>query len=160
MGVDITYIPLYERDGRRYVYLVAVIDWHSRFVISWELEQSLRLSFVLAAVKRAMAVAKRGIFNSDQGSHFTSHEYQQLLHDAAVQISMDGRGRALDNVYTERLWWSIKYEEVYLHEYHAIAEVRTAMSRYLHFYNQQRPHQALGYRTPAEVYWGSQAAAS
>lgn len=154
-GIDITYIPVHEPGrGQRWVYLVAVLDWHSRFVISWELEQSLRLPFVLQAVKRAMAVAKPGVFNSDQGSHFTSHDYQQLLREAEIQISMDGKGRAIDNVYTERLWWSIKYEEVYLHEYRSMAEVRQAMTRYLHFYNRERPHQALGYRTPAEVYWG------
>jgi len=148
-GIDITYIKL---RGGRFVYLVAIIDWYSRYVVSWRLEQSLAQAFVQAAVSCALAEAKPEIMNSDQGSHFTSEQYQRLLRAAGVQISMDGKGRAIDNVLTERLWRSIKYEEVYLSEYNSPAEARLGLAEYLRFYNEERPHQALGYRTPAEVY--------
>ena len=121
-------------------------------MISWELDQTLELPFVLTAMRRALAQATPHICNSDQGSHFTSPQYTQLLLDAQVRISMDSKGRALDNIFTERLWRTIKYEEVYLHEYASPREARQGLSNYVQFYNQQRPHQALDYQTPAEVY--------
>jgi putative transposase len=150
-GIDITYIRLHRRG---WLYLVAVIDWYSRYVISWQLDQTLAMPFVLQTVQQALLQARPEIWNSDQGSHFTSQSYRQLLAEVKVQISMDGRGRAIDNVFTERLWWSIKYEEVYLNDYQSPAEARRRLSAYLRYYNQERPHQALDYRTPAEVYWG------
>jgi putative transposase len=126
---------------------------YSPYIISWELNQSLHLSFVLAALDEALAQAHPVICNSDQGSHFTSQEYLGRLQAANVQISMDGKGRALDNIFTERLWRTIKYEEVYLKEYATPREARHGLSSYIQFYNQARPHQALQYLTPAEVYY-------
>lgn len=152
-GIDITYIRLH----RGWMYLVAIIDWYSRYVLAWELDQSLELAFVLAAVRQALAQATPAIMNSDQGSHFTSPAYIDLLRSAGVQISMDGKGRATDNIFTERLWRSLKYEEVYLHEYTSPRAAREGIDKYLNFYNTQRPHQALNYLTPAEVYHGKQA---
>jgi putative transposase len=147
-GIDITYIRL--RGG--WMYLVAVIDWFSRYIVSWELDQTLAQPFVMAAVERALSVATPMIWNSDQGSHFTSPQYTSVLLAAGVQISMDGRGRALDNIFTERLWRTIKWEEVYLQDYATPRDARRGLSHYLQFYNQERLHQALDYRTPAEVY--------
>jgi putative transposase len=148
-GLDITYIRLVHG----WMYLVVVLDWYSRYIISWALHQSLHQSFVLAALDAALAQAHPVICNSDQGSHFTSQEYLGRLQAANVQISMDGKGRALDNVFTERLWRTIKYEEVYLKEYATPREARHGLSGYIQFYNQERPHQALQYLTPAEVYY-------
>lgn len=147
-GIDITYIRL--RGG--WMYLVALLDWYSRYVLSWELDQTLELPFVLDAVKRAFRMAKPHILNSDQGSHFTSPHYVELLQSAQVQLSMDGKGRALDNIFVERLWRSVKYEEVYLRDYESPREARLGLARYFKFYNHQRPHQALNYQTPAQVY--------
>jgi putative transposase len=147
-GSDITYIPLQAG----WMYLVTVLDWFSRYVVSWELDDTLQLPFVLTAAQRALAQAVPEIWNSDQGSHFTSPQYRELLLAAGVQISMDGKGRALDNVFVERLWRSVKYEEVYPHDYATPREARAGLARYLTFYNDERPHQALEYRTPAEVY--------
>ncbi len=147
-SVDITYIRL----PGGWLYLVAVLDWYSRFVVSWELDQTLAQPFVTRAVQAALATATPAIFNSDQGSHFTSPQYTDLLTAAGVRISMDGRGRALDNVFVERLWRSVKYEEVYLHEYSSPREARRQLTAYLAFYNERRLHQALAYRTPAEVH--------
>jgi putative transposase len=135
------------------MYLVAVLDWHSRYVVSWALDLTLEIGFVLEAARRALTLASPAIWNSDQGSHFTSPQYTDLLTEADVQISMDGRGRALDNIFTERLWRTVKYEEVYLHDYTTPREARTGLTRYLTFYNEERPHQSLNYRTPAEVYF-------
>jgi putative transposase len=149
-GIDITYVRL----RADWLYLVAILDWFSRYVISWELNQTLELPFVLCAVHRALAQATPRIWNSDQGSHFTSPQYTDVLEAAHVQISMDGRGRALDNIFVERLWRSVKYEEVYLHDYRTPREARQGLTRYFEFYDAVRPHQALGYRTPAEVYFG------
>ena len=148
-GIDITYIRLHAG----WLYLVAVLDLFSRYVLSWELDQSLELPFVLSAVQRALAQATPEIWNSDQGSHFTSPQYTDLLLAANVQISMDGRGRALDNIFVERLWRSVKYE-VYVHDYASPREARQQLTRYFEFYDHQRPHQALGYRRPADVYFG------
>jgi putative transposase len=150
-GVDITYIKTHGS----WLYLVAVLDWYSRYIVSWELSQTLELPFVLAAAERALAQATPTIWNSDQGSQFTSQEYLALLTTAEVHISMDGRGRALDNIFTERLWRTIKYEEVYLHSYESPREARRALTEYIHFYNTERLHQALAYRPPAAVYFAS-----
>jgi putative transposase len=149
-GVDITYIRLLAG----WMYLVAVIDWYSRYVVSWELDVSLEMTFVMTAVDRALRSGTPIIWNSDQGSHFTSPVYTQRLKSANVQISMDGKGRAIDNIFTERLWRSIKYEEVYLNSYETPREARERLRNYLLFYNRERPHQSLGYRTPSEVHFG------
>ena len=148
-GIDITYVRL-QSD---WMYLVAILDWYSRYVVSWELDQTLELPFVLEAVARALRWATPQIMNSDQGSHFTSPQYLEPLLQKQIAISMDGRGRALDNIFTERLWRSVKYEEVYLRDYGSPKEARHGLSRYFDFYNHQRPHQALDYRTPAAVYF-------
>ena len=149
-SIDITYIPLVAG----WMYLVAVLDLYSRYIVSWSLDDTLEMPFVLDAVTRALAQARPTIWNSDQGSHFTSPQYTQLLLDAEVQISMDGKGRALDNVFIERLWRTVKYEEVYLREYGAPREARYWLTRYLTHYNDKRPHSSLDYRTPAAVYYG------
>ena len=148
-GVDITYIRL--KAG--WLYLFAVLDWYSRFVVSWTLDQTLEIDFVLAGMQQALASATPVICNSDQGSHFTSPQYLALLRNAQVQVSMDGKGRALDNIFTERLWRSVKYKEVYLKDYASPREARQSISSYFDFYNQQRLHQALAYQTPASVYF-------
>ena len=149
-GIDITYIRL---EGV-WMYLVAVLDWFSRFVVSWSLDQRLAVDFVLESVDQALLSQTPMIWNSDQGSQFTNPRYIERLKDKEIQVSMDGRGRALDNVFTERLWRSVKYEEVYLNNYQTPREARLGLQRYLEFYNYQRPHQALSYKTPAEVYFG------
>ncbi|MBE3560438.1 MAG: transposase [Ktedonobacteraceae bacterium] len=135
------------------MYLVAVLDWYSRYVVSWELDQTMHLPFVLEAATRALQLARPSIWNSDQGSHFTSTAYIHLLKEHGVHISMDGRGRALDNIFTERLWRTMKYEEVYLKQYESPREARQEIAAYLRFYNEQRVHQALEYQTSAEVYF-------
>lgn len=150
-GIDITYIRL--RGG--WMYLVAILDWYSRYVVSWEVDQTMQIAFVLEAMQRALAQARPQICNSDQGSQFTSSQYTQLLLSRDVRISMDSKGRALDNVFTERLWRSIKYEEVYLKDYTSPREARRELTEYLRFYNEGRLHQALDYRTPTEVYFPS-----
>jgi len=147
-GIDITYIRLQQG----WMYLVAVLDWYSRYIVSWALDKTLQAGFVLEAVEAALAVATPTIWNSDQGSHFTSPHYTKRLQAAGVKISMDSTGRALDNIFTERLWRTIKYEEVYLTEYASPREARVGLSNYIAFYNHERLHQALEYRTPAEVY--------
>ncbi len=149
-GIDITYIRMLHG----WLYLVAILDWFSRYVVSWELDQTLELPFVLAAVDRALAQAKPVICNSDQGSHFTSPQYLDQLRAVEAQISMDGRGRALDNIFTERLWRSLKYEEVYLYAYANMVEARAGIARYFDFFNHQRSHQSLGYQTPDAFYRG------
>jgi putative transposase len=148
-GIDITYIRLHAG----WMYLVAILDWYSRYVVSWELDQTMELPFVLTALQRALGQAAPLICNSDQGSHFTSQQYSQLLQRANVQISMDGKGRVLDNIFTERLWRTIKHEEVYLHDYVSPREARQALSRYFELYNDERLHQALDYQFPATVYF-------
>jgi putative transposase len=150
-GVDITYVRM--KGG--WMYLVAILDWYSRYIVSWEVDQTLEMPFVVTAVTNALAHAHPTIVNSDQGSHFTSPHYLSLLQEHDIHISMDSRGRALDNVFTERLWRTIKYEHIYLNEYQSPRELRQGLARYLTFYNEQRPHQSLAYRTPAEVYFAS-----
>jgi putative transposase len=148
-SIDITYIRL--RQG--FVYLVAILDWFSRYVVSWELSISLDVEFCLAALARALALQRPEIFNSDQGVQFTSIAFQASLLAAQVRLSMDGRGRVFDNIFVERLWRSVKYEEVYLKDYADVRETRSSLGAYLHFYNTERLHQALRYRTPHSVYW-------
>ena len=147
-GIDITYIRL----AHGWLYLTAVLDWYSRYILSWALSQTLELDFVLTAVDNALLQASPEIWNSDQGSHFTSPRYLERLQNAKVQISMDGRGRARDNIFTERLWRTIKYEEVYLHDYASPKEAHRQLANYITFYNFERPHQALDYQTPAQLY--------
>jgi putative transposase len=148
-GIDITYIRLLNG----WMYLVAVLDWFSRYVLAWELSDTLELPFVLTCVQSALSQATPKIWNSDQGSHFTSPQYIDLLLGKQVQVSMDGRGRFRDNIFTERLWRTVKYEEVYLTEYANPREARHGLGHYFPFYNKQRPHQALDYQTPAAVYF-------
>ena len=147
-AADITYIPM----AKGFLYLVAIMDWHSRHVLAWKLSNTMDTSFCVAALEEALGKGRPEIFNTDQGSQFTSEAFTQTLQEQRVQFSMDGKGRYLDNIFVERLWRSIKYEEVYLKAYQTVAEARTGINAYLEFYNRQRPHQALGYRTPAEVY--------
>jgi putative transposase len=147
-STDITYIRL----SHGFVYLVAVLDWFSRYVLAWELSSTLESEFCLSALEWALREGRPTIFNTDQGAQFTSHAFTDRLQAAGVQISMDGRGRALDNVFVERLWRTVKYEEVYLRDYRSAAEARSSLREYFRFYNRQRPHQALGYRTPEAVY--------
>lgn len=145
---DITYVPMH----RGWVYLVAVMDWFSRYVLSWEVSVTLDAWFCVEALKRALSMGTPEIFNSDQGSQFTSAAFTGVLREAGVAISMDGRGRVYDNIFVERLWRSVKYEEVYLHNYQTPAEAVSGLSRYFAFYNYERPHQAFGGLTPAEMY--------
>lgn len=147
-GVDITYIRL--RSG--FLYLVAFLDWFSRRVIAWELSDTLEMPFVLSCAEAALEQAVPEIINSDQGSHFTSERFTGCVLAAGAQVSMDGRGRYVDNIFTERLWRTVKYEEVYLADYETPKEARAGLSSYLQFYNEQRPHQALGNLTPAVVH--------
>jgi putative transposase len=147
-STDITYIPM--RAG--FLYLVAVMDWFSRFVLSWELSNTLETGFCLAALESAFRFGQPEVWNSDQGSQFTAAEFLAPLKKRHITISMDGRGRALDNVFIERLWRSLKYELIYPGDFASGAELLPALDRYFHFYNHQRPHQALGYRTPAELF--------
>jgi putative transposase len=145
---DITYIRL--RGG--FVYLVAVMDWHSRCVLSWDLSITLDTEFCLAALERALLPTRPRIFNTDQGSQFTSESFTSRLKESEVRISMDGKGRAFDNIMIERLWRSVKYEEVYLKDYGSVAECRRSLAAYFEFYNRERRHQGLGCRTPWDVY--------
>jgi putative transposase len=152
-STDITYV----RVRRGFCYLVAVIDWFSRYVLAWEVATSLDVGFCLTALDRALAAANNSgwpaVFNTDQGAQFTSGEFTGRLVAHEIQISMDGRGRALDNIFVERLWRSVKQEEVYIHDYQTVAEAVSSLGRYFAFYNQRRLHQALAYQTPAAVYW-------
>lgn len=148
-STDITYIRLHSG----FVYLVAVMDWFSRYVLSWAVSITMDVGFCLEALELALGVATPGIFNSDQGAQFTSLEFTGRLAAAGIQISMDGRGRALDNVFVERLWRTVKYEEVYLKDYATPREATQQLGRFFVRYNEQRQHQALGYQTPAEVYY-------
>ena len=147
-STDITYIPL--QGG--YVYLTAIIDWYSRYVLTWRLSNSLDSKFCIEALEEALAGGQPEIFNTDQGVQFTSVAFTGCLESRGVAISMDGRGRALDNVFVERLWRSVKYEEVYLKDYDDAWQAEASLGEYFDFYCHARPHQALDYRTPAEVY--------
>lgn len=147
-SADITYIRMY----RGWVYLMAVMDWFSRYVLSWEVSITLESEFCVEALKRALSFGRPEVFNTDQGSQFTSEDFTKVLVDAGVQISMDGKGRAFDNIFVERLWRTVKVEEVYLRDYQTVTEASYNLSRYFEFYNNDRLHQALSYRSPAEVY--------
>lgn len=147
-STDVTYLPL--EDG--YMFLAAVIDWHSRFVLSWRLSNTLDGGFCLEVLDAALKGGRPAIFNTDQGSQFTARPFTSRLKEEGVAISMDGRGRALDNVFIERLWRSLKYEDIYLKSYRSVREMESGLERWFAFYNHERPHQALDYRTPAEVY--------
>jgi putative transposase len=149
-GTDITYI----RMAGGFVYLVAVMDWYSRYVLSWALSLSMELAFCLEALQGALRLGRPEIFNSDQGSQFTSEKFTAELERRAIAISMDGRGRCLDNIFIERLWRSLKYEEVYLRDYRLVREAHQGIGNWFRFYNHERPHQSLGYQTPATVYRG------
>lgn len=148
-STDITYI----RQAHGFLYLVAIIDWYSRYVLSWNLSNTLDVDFCLEALRDALLMGNPEIFNSDQGSQFTSDAFTGMLLARQIQISMDGRGRALDNIFVERLWRSVKYENVYLNNYEAAPETRTGLDGYFDFYNDERPHQSLDYQTPSEVYF-------
>jgi len=147
-STDITYIRMAEG----FVYLVAIMDWFSRFVLSWSLSLTLEIGFCIEALKSALRRGRPEIFNSDQGSHFTSEKFTRELETKQVAISMDGRGRCMDNIFIERLWRSLKYEEVYLKDYQTVPEARAGIEKYFRFYNQERLHQSLEYRTPAGLY--------
>jgi len=148
-AMDITYVPM----ARGFVYLAAVVDWFSRRVLAWKLSITLETEFCLDAVNEALAGhGKPEIFNTDQGSQFTSAAFTGMLQDQAIAISMDGRGAWRDNVFVERLWRSVKYEEVYLRAYDSVSEARASLGRYLDFYNCRRPHSSLGARTPEQAY--------
>ena len=147
-STDITYIPM--RQG--WVYLVAILDWFSRYVLAWEVSVTLDSSFCISTLQRALSLGTPEIFNSDQGSQFTSRAFTGVLEGADIRISMDGRRRAYDNIFIERLWRTVKYEEVYLRDYQTVAEAVYWLRRYFSFYNDLRLHQSLDYRTPAEVY--------
>lgn len=148
-GTDITYI----RMKQGFVYLVAFLDWYSRYVVSWRLSTMLTTDFVLQAARDALAVGTPAIINSDQGVQFTSQDYLTIWNPETTHISMDGRGRAMDNIFTERLWRSVKYEEVYLKNYDSVLDAKDGLSRYFHTYNTRRLHQALNYRTPENIYY-------
>ena len=148
-GTDITYI----RANGQWFYLAAILDWYSRYVISWKLSRSLKSDFCIACLKEALTIALPEINNSDQGVQFTAEDYLAILEaHESIKISMDGRGRCFDNIFTERLWRNVKYEEVYLHDYASPRQARTGIANYFVFYNHERLHQSLDYRTPAEVY--------
>jgi len=149
-ATDITYVRLWQG----FVYLVAIMDWYSRYVLSWALSTTLDVEFCLEALREALAIARPEIFNTDQGSQFTSGAFTGVLENASVAISMDGKGRVFDNIFVERLWRTVKYEEIYLKDYQDVDEARRGIESYFRFYNRRRLHQALGYQTPAEMYFG------
>lgn len=147
-STDITYIPMHGG----FMYLVAVMDWFSRYVLAWQLSNTLDSGFCVDALQRALQIGRPTIFNSDQGVQFTATAFTAVLEKAEIQISMDGKGRALDNIFIERLWRSVKYEDVYLKRYELVPALFLGLEHYFTFYNQERPHQSLGYQTPAAVY--------
>ncbi len=147
-AADITYVPLHKGFG----YLFAIIDWYSRYVVEWELSNLLDMEFCVEALERGLKRKHPEIFNTDQGVQFTSRLFTKRLEEAGVQISMDGKGRALDNVFVERLWRSVKYEDIYPKGYSSMKELQKGLKGYFEFYNEKRPHQALKYQTPAEIY--------
>ena len=153
-AADITYIRLW----RGFVYLVAVMDWYSRYVLSWALSATLDAWFCVEALRQALRLGRPQIFNTDQGSQFTGEAFTGILQEAGIAISMDGRGRVFDNIFVERLWRSVKHEEVYLKQYGVVDEARRGLSDYFGLYNTERLHQSLGYQTPAEVHFGAEAA--
>lgn len=151
-GTDITYIKM----NSGFCYLVAIMDWFSRFIVAWEISASLEIDFCLRNLRSGLETAVPEIHNSDQGSQFTGHQYTDILKDKGINISMDGRGRCMDNIFTERFWRTLKYEEVYLKSYGNIDEAKENINRYIKWYNDERKHSSLGKRTPVEVYWGNE----
>jgi putative transposase len=151
-GTDITFIRL----STGWLYLVAFLDWYSRYVVSWKVSITMEKAFCIEALKEALETAIPEISNSDQGSQFTSQAFLDILKENRIRISMDGRGRCLDNVFTERLWRSLKVEDIYLKDYQTPLEAYEGIKEYFHFYNHERPHQSLNYQTPAEVYFENQ----
>ena len=149
-STDITYLPL----PTGFMYLVAVIDWFSRFVLSWQLSNTLETRFCVAALESAFDYGQPDIFNTDQGSQFTANAFTAPLLARNIRISMDGRGRALDNIFIERFWRSLKYEDIYIKKYETVGTLRDGLEAYFRFYNYERPHQSLAYATPAEIYFG------
>ena len=147
-STDITYVPL----ASGFMYLAAVIDWYSRYVLAWRLSNTLDGSFCLEMLEEALSRGRPEVFNTDQGVQFTAQAWTGRLESAGVAVSMDGRGRCLDNVFVERLWRTVKYEDIYLRGYEAVPELQQGLGRYFRFYNEERPHQSLDYRTPGEVY--------
>jgi putative transposase len=149
-STDITYIPL----PNGFMYLTAVLDWHSRYVLSWQLSNTLDVGFCLEALDEALRQGCPEVFNTDQGAQFTATSYTGRLQAAGAKVSMDGKGRCLDNVFVERLWRTVKYEEVYLWRHETVPALQEGLRRYFRYYNEQRRHQALDYQTPASVYRG------
>ena len=147
-SADITYVPM----AQGFMYLFAIIDWFSRYVLAWQLSNTLDGRFCVETLDRALHQAQPAVFNTDQGVQFTAQAFTQRLLTADIQISMDGRGRALDNIFVERLWRSVKYEHLYLHDYITVPQLEAGLTRYFAFYNHERLHQSLAYRTPAEVH--------
>jgi putative transposase len=147
-AADITYIPM----ARGFLYLVAIIDWYSRYVLSWRLSNTLDAGFCIEALEEALRKGRPEMFNTDQGAQFTGEAFTRLLEEQGIRISMDGKGSYNDNLFIERLWRTVKYEEVYLKAYPDGRDARAGLSDYFRFYNTERPHQALGYRTPADVF--------
>jgi len=145
---DITYIRMLHG----FVYLMAIMDWYSRFVLSWEISTTLDNAFCLSALEQALQLSRPDIFNTDQGTQFTSIDFTDQLEKDNIRISMDGRGRFIDNIFVERLWRSVKYEEVYIHDYETVSDARKGLSKYFLFYNMERLHVSLGYKTPYEIY--------
>lgn len=148
-STDITYIPMHSG----FMYLTAVIDWYSRFVIAWQLSNTLEVEFCVDTLQMALKTGKPEIFNTDQGSQYTANAFVSVLQEQEIQVSMDGRGRALDNIFVERLWRTVKYEDIYIKDYVTVPELYTGLSDYFKFYNYERFHQSLGYQTPAEVHF-------
>lgn len=153
-STDITYVPM----PQGFMYLVAIMDWYSRYVLAWQLSNTLELGFCLVALEEALGSGQPDIFNTDQGSQFTAQAFTGRLEEAGVAISMDGRGRVLENILVERLWRTVKYEDIYLKEYRSVLELERGLEGYFWFYNHDRLHQALEYQTPAQVYFGALAA--
>lgn len=149
-STDITFIPM----NNGFMYLVAIIDWYSRYVLSWSLSNTCDTLFCLDALEKALAIGVPDIFNTDQGSQFTSHKFTDKLKASDIRISMDGRGRALDNIFIERLWRTVKYELIYMNDYETVASLHQALTDYMNFYNTERFHQSLDYQTPYAWYLG------
>lgn len=148
-GADITYLPM----PQGFMYLVAILDWFSRYVLAWQLSNTLAGQFCLVALAQALAQGQPDIFNTDQGVQFTTPHFTDTLEAAGVQVSMSGQGRVWDNIFVERLWRTVKYEHVYLFDHDTVPALETGLEGYFPFYNDERPHQSLGYRTPAEVHF-------
>jgi putative transposase len=155
-AADITYIRL----ARGWCYLVAIIDWHSRYVLAWQLSANMESGFCVEALEEALTHGTPDIHNTDQGTQFTSEAFTSVLNKAGVAISMDGKGSYQDNIFTERLWRSVKYEEVYTKEYLSLDDAKAALTQYLRFYNHERPHQALAYQTPAQLHFALEKSAA